>query len=72
MIWTKEFWKGLGERAIKTAAQNVAAILVVGVPVFSIDWKAGLGLAATATLGSILTSIGSADFVAGQDELTTK
>lgn len=68
MIWTKEFWEGLGERAIKTAAQSIASILVVGVPIFAIDWKAGLGLAATATLASILTSIGSADFVAGKNK----
>lgn len=65
MIWTLDFWKGAGERAIKTFAQTLAAIAVVGVPVFDLDFEQGLGIAATAALASILTSIGNADFTAG-------
>jgi len=65
MLWKKEFWQGLGERAIKTGAQTLAASFVVGVPIFNIDITTGLALAATATIASILTSIGAADFTAG-------
>jgi len=65
MIWTADFWKGAGERAIKTFAQTLAAIAVIGVPVFDLDFSQGLGLAATAALASVLTSIGNADFTAG-------
>lgn len=65
MIWTAAFWKGAGERAVKTFAQTLAAIAVIGVPVFELDFAQGLGLAGTAALASVLTSIGNADFTAG-------
>jgi hypothetical protein len=65
MIWTASFWKGAGERAIKTFAQTLAAVAVVGVPVLELNFAEGVGLAATATLASLLTSIGNADFTAG-------
>jgi len=57
-IWTVEFWKDAAERAVKTAAQTTAAsVLVTNVPVWDIDWTAGVGIVATATIGSVLTSI---------------
>jgi hypothetical protein len=65
MIWSAKFWKGAGERAIKTAAQALAAVFVVGVPILDVDIRGGLALAATATVASLLTSILSADFTAG-------
>lgn len=65
MIWTKAFWAGLGERAIKTAAQSLAASFVVGVTLLNLDWEQALALAGTTTLASILTSIANADFTAG-------
>lgn len=65
MLWTKEFWKGAAERAIKTAAQTLAAVFVIGVPIFELDILTGLAIAGTATVASILTSIGNADFTAG-------
>lgn len=72
MIWTREFWKGLGERAIKTAAQAlVAAIATLGgdaAGLWDVSWNAVVSMAALTTLLSILTSIGNADFTAGQAE----
>lgn len=65
MLWTAAFWKGAAERAMKTAAQVLAAIFVVGVPILDIDIRAALSLVATAVVASLLTSILSADFVAG-------
>lgn len=65
MIWTAEFWKGASERALKTFAQTLAAMFVVGVPLFDLDFVQGLQLAGTAALASLLTSIGSADFTSG-------
>ena len=65
MIWSFAFWKGAAERAIKTAAQVLAAVFVVGVPILDVDIVGALGLVATAVVASLLTSILSADFVAG-------
>lgn len=69
MLWTKAFWKGLAERALKTFAQTLGAVFIVGVPIFDIDIQSGLAIAATATAGSILMSIGNADFTAGKQPL---
>ena len=55
------FFKALAERALKTFAQTLAATLVVsgGADLFSVGWKQALGLAAMATILSVLTSLGS-------------
>lgn len=69
MIWTKDFWKGAAERAIKTFAQTLAAVFVVGTTgILDVDWAPALSIAGAAALASILTSIGNADFVAGRGE----
>lgn len=56
---TKTFWIDTLERAVKTFAQALLAVLVVGVPVWEIDWLGALGIALTATIMSVLTSIAS-------------
>ncbi|CAB0628211.1 holin [Corynebacterium diphtheriae] len=56
---TVEFWKDLTERAIKTFAQALLAVLAVGVPIWELDWSGAFGIAATATVISALTSIAS-------------
>ena len=67
MIWTTAFWKGLSERAIKTFAKSLAALLAAGtIGVLDVDWVSALSVAALTTLASVLTSIGNADFVAGE------
>lgn len=66
-LFTKEFWSGAIERALKTVAQSVVAVLgVAGVGLLSIDWVQTLSVAAAAGLASILTSIADADRVAGK------
>lgn len=66
MIWTIEFWRGAGERAIRTFAQAAAAMLAAGtVGVLDVDWIAVLSVALLAALMSGFTSVGNADFVAG-------
>ena len=68
MIWTKPFWKGAAERAIKTAAQTALAYFVIGTTgILELDWVALGSVSAAATIASLLTSISSADFVAGLD-----
>lgn len=66
MIWTKSFWKGVSERAIKTFFQaGVAAVGVNAVGITDVSWVAVGSVAALAAVLSIATSIGNADFTAG-------
>jgi len=72
-MWTKSFWKGAAERAIKTIAQTAVAYFVIGTTgILEIDWVALGSVSAAAGIASLLTSIGNADFVAGKpDDSTT-
>lgn len=47
------------ERAIKTFAQSLLATLAIGVPIWDLAWTESLGLAASATVISLLTSLAS-------------
>lgn len=58
-MWNKEFWKDTAERALKTFAQTLAATFVVGIPLWEQDAVTVAGVAVTATVLSVLTSIGS-------------
>lgn len=60
-MWTKLFWKDVTERAGKTFAQALVALLIVApnTPVIGFDWPTLLATAATTAVISILTSIGS-------------
>lgn len=58
-MYSKAFWLDVTERAIKTFAQSLIATLAVGTPIFDLAWTEGLGIAATATVISVLTSIAS-------------
>lgn len=67
MLWTREFWVGAAERAVKTVAQTVVAVVgVAGTGLLSVDWVQTLSVAAAAGLASVLTSIADADRVAGK------
>lgn len=66
MIFTLAFWKGAGERAVKTAAQTFVGVVgVVTVGHLNIPWTADLEFVGLVTLLSVVTSIGNADFTAG-------
>lgn len=63
MLWTANFWKLAGERAVKTAAQVGLAFFVVGqTDLLSVDWQAVLSGVGVAVIASVLTSIGSLPF----------
>ena len=67
MLWSIAFWRGAGERAVKTFAQSLVAVIGVGaVGLLDVDWIGALSAATLATVISLLTSIGNADFTAGQ------
>ncbi|VXB29041.1 holin [Pseudoclavibacter sp. 8L] len=73
-IWTAPFWRGTGERALKTATQvAVAAItvstgadLIPAVGVEGINWAGVASVTAVATILSLFTSLGNASFTAGR------
>lgn len=58
-MFSKIFWLGTAERAIKTFAQALLLVFVgdSAYNVISVNWPESLGLAATGALISILTSI---------------
>lgn len=61
-MWTRLFWKDTAERAIKTFAQALVALLTAAglTTVLAVNWPLFLGTAALSALISVLTSIGSA------------
>lgn len=59
---TALFWKDAFERAVKTAAQALLSLWLVGdvaFNLFTVDWGSALGVAAGAAVISLLTSIAS-------------
>lgn len=73
---TAAFLKGAAERALKTFLQTFVAVLIAGVGaeavgvsagILDADWLTALSVAALATVLSLATSIGNADFTAGID-----
>lgn len=58
-MFTGLFWKDAAERFVKTFAQALLAIFLVApqTPIIGFDWPSALGLAATAAVISLLTSI---------------
>jgi len=59
-MWTAAFWKATFERAVKTLAQSLIAVLAVGqTTILTVDWQQAGAVALTATALSVLTSIAS-------------
>lgn len=62
-LFTTTFWADASERALKTVAQAILSLWIVGDQLFnlvSVDWTQTLGVALGAGVISILTSIISA------------
>ncbi len=71
-MWTKEFWHDAAERAIKTFLQNILSILLVsGTTLLTADWQAGLAVAGTAAVVSLITSVVSGAATKNGDEPIT-
>jgi hypothetical protein len=77
MIWTVAFWKGAGERALKTFFEVFVPTTIVALgataegvlDAWTAPWLAalqtGFGLALGAVAISVLISLGNANFTAG-------
>lgn len=60
-MFSFHFWQLTVERAVKTFAQSLLAILSAdGVGLLTVPWLAALSTAVTAAVLSVLTSMGSA------------
>lgn len=60
MLWKPRFWKDAIERAIRTTAQVMVALLIAGgTGLLDADWVASFSAAAMAGVLSVLTSIAS-------------
>ena len=53
----KRFWRAAIIRAVRTFAQALLAAIPVGIAINQIGWADALGIAATAAVLSILTSL---------------
>ncbi len=56
-MFSKEWMKAAGIRAVKTVAQTAVAMIPVAATVAQVDWKAVIGTAALAGITSLLTSL---------------
>ena len=56
-MFTKEWMKAAGIRAVKTVAQTAVAMIPVAATVAQVDWKAVIGTAVLAGITSLLTSL---------------
>lgn len=61
-IFSRAFVLAAAERAVKTFAQALVAVLAAGVTILEIDWVQALAVAGTAALLSVLTSVASNNF----------
>lgn len=73
-MFTKQFWSGAAERGIKTFLQTFVAVIIASVGadavgltagLLDVDWLDAASVAALATILSLATSVGNADFTAG-------
>ena len=56
-VFTKEWLRAAGIRAIRTVAQTALAMIPVAVSITEVNWLAVLGTAALAGVCSLLTSL---------------
>ncbi|GAB3596216.1 hypothetical protein GCM10027446_22730 [Angustibacter peucedani] len=71
--FSRAFWAATGERAVKTFAQTLAALLAAtGTGVLDVGWTSALSVAATASVVSLLSSVASGGVGPTGPSLTTE
>ncbi|MEN8654264.1 holin [Streptomyces sp. 21So2-11] len=59
-MFTAAFWKATGERALRTFAQALVAVLTAGATnLIDVNWLAAVSTAGLATLLAVFTAIGA-------------
>lgn len=56
-LWSKDWWKAAGTRAIKTFAQTFVGSVAVGMAISDINWLTVASISAVASVLSLMTSI---------------
>lgn len=57
-MWSKCFWKSTAERAIRTVAQVLLSLIVVGeTGLLDVDWLQAFSVAGLAAVASVLMSV---------------
>ncbi len=56
-LWSKNWWKAAGTRAIKTFAQTFVGSVAVGMAISDINWLTVASISAVASVLSLMTSI---------------
>ncbi|WP_306338097.1 holin [Streptomyces sp. KL118A] len=70
-MWTAAFWKATTERAIRTFAQALAAVLVAGATsLLDVEWGAAFATAGLAAVLAVLTAIGTSEVGAAGPGIT--
>jgi hypothetical protein len=68
-VFTKEWFRAAGIRAIKTVAQTAVSMLTVGQMFTEVDWLGIISISVTAGIISILTSLAGLPEVDGNGKL---
>ncbi len=56
-LWSKNWWKAAGTRAIKTFAQTFVSSVAIGMAISEINWLTVASVAAVASVLSLMTSV---------------
>lgn len=67
-VFTKEWIKAAGIRAVKTTAQTAVAMLPVAATITEVNWLMVVGTAALAGITSVLTSLAGLPEVSETEE----
>lgn len=67
-VFTKEWAKAAGIRAVKTTAQTAVAMLPVAATITEVNWLMVVGTAALAGITSVLTSLAGLPEVSETEE----
>lgn len=67
-LWSKNWWKAAGTRAIKTFAQTFVSSIAIGMAISEINWLTVASVAGVASVLSLMTSIAGLPEVKEENE----